>query len=80
MMKLFMSNIERDGHSFLVSRGNTGDFIVRRLESESGDLLACVGRMIDLPARTGDGLEKRFLGVETWLETSGYEQSGSIIN
>lgn len=67
-----LSHLERDGHSFLVSRENTGGVIVRRLESESGELLACVERMMDPAARTGHCLDYASSGVETLIETSGH--------
>lgn len=74
-----LPHLERDGHSFLVSRENASDVIVRRLESESGDLLACVERLMDLPARPGDSHENAPSDVEEWFAKSGCSQSNSIM-
>jgi len=73
-----VANLERDGHSFLVSRQNGTGFILRRLESESGELLACVERLMDLPDRAGDCLGLPSVGERQVLERCEGERSDSM--
>lgn len=74
-----LENLERNGHGFLVSRANSSETITRRLESESGELLACVKLLMDLPDPFAECQGNPSSDGGKLVAKSGDEQSVSIL-